>query len=203
MSYHRRLSMAKSEVSVPARTSGTGTLKILGAAPVCVRCAARGETCCQPPEGVPLAPLTPGDVQRIGGATGLETEAFSSVRAVDPEEEAALVDQDPVLRGIVRNGKLRSLAKTPDGCVFYRHDRGCSLSYEVRPLLCRRFPLVRRGRGLSVRPGGACLAVEEAAGTPALMGSLGLTVAELARIDGQIRRDLSGKWTRAGRKTAA
>jgi len=166
-------------------------MPLLGAAPACARCAERGPTCCEPTEGVALAPLTPGDLDRIERATDRPRATFTVERAIDPDEQAALEAGDPVLRGLVRDGRLISLATGDRGaCVFHARDQGCTLAFDVRPLLCRRYPIVRRGSQLSVRPGGSCLAVEEARNMPELLGLLGLTVDDLAQIDRQIRRDL-------------
>ena len=168
-------------------------LKTLGEAPVCARCSARGPTCCEPEEGVALAPLTPGDRRRISHATGLAPTDFTTARRLDDEERAALASEDPVLRDLVGDdGVLVSLAKKGRACTFHVSGRGCSLAYDVRPLLCRRFPVVRdRGR-LTVRPGGDCLALEEAVDMPSLLVALGLTTEELARIDRRLREDLRG-----------
>ncbi len=161
----------------------------LGAASVCHRCASRGPTCCQPGD-VPLAALTPGDVRRIAKATGLAAESFSVLRHLDAGEREALKLEDPVLAKLADgSGNLRSLAKRGGVCVF--HSGGCTLAYGARPLLCRRFPLVRWHGKLLVRPGGDCLAVEEAADLPSLLESLGLTAEELARIDRRVQADLS------------
>lgn len=165
-----------------------------GAASVCARCAARGPTCCEPEEGVALAPLTPGDVARISAATGLAPETFAVARTLDPEERAALEEDDPVLRGLAaRDGTVRSLAKRGRACVFHEAGRGCSLAYDVRPLLCRRFPIVRLGRRFRVSPGGDCLAAEEARDLPDLLRLLGTTEDAYAAIDRRIRADLRGR----------
>lgn len=188
-SYHRPRQIDK---NAPMAARRTQKLPVIGAAPVCSRCAARGPTCCEPTDGVALAPLTLGDIDRIQSATGLSPHEFTTERPIDDEERAALEEQDPVLRGLVRDGQLVSLAKSERGaCVFHARDRGCTLSYETRPLLCRRYPIVRRGSELSVSPGGACLAIEEAADMPALLISLGLSTDVLVEIDRQIRIDLN------------
>ncbi len=111
-------------------------------------------------------------------------------RPIDAIEAAALVRQDPVLRGLVRDGALVSLAKRGKACVFHQAGRGCSLDYDVRPVLCRRFPIVRRGRFLTVQPGGECLAVAEARDMPELLVSLGTTEEELSALDRLVRADL-------------
>jgi Fe-S-cluster containining protein len=143
---------------------------------------------------MPLALLTPGDLARISDETGLPPERFSVTRTMESGERAGLEDEDPVLRGLVNaDGWVRSLAKRQGACVFHSRPAGCSLRYDVRPLLCRRFPLVQLGGRLHVRPGGDCLAVEEATDLPQLLASLGTSARELARVDAQIRRDLDDR----------
>jgi Fe-S-cluster containining protein len=165
------------------------TLTTLGAASVCQRCAESGPTCCEPEPGLPLAALTPGDVARIAAATGLPPTAFTESRQVDATERAFLQKDDRLLARLVQDGNLVSLAKRGRACVFHEAGRGCSLAYEVRPLLCRRFPIVRQGRFLNVRPGGRCLAVEEARDMSQLLQSLGLSEAELERLEQKVRAD--------------
>lgn len=113
-----------------------------------------------------------------------------TTRPIDDEEVAALEAEDPVLKGLVRDGQLRSLAQRGAACVFHQRDRGCTLAWGVRPLLCRRFPIVRDRGQFRVSPGGGCLAVEEAADLPELLEALGTDVRTLAEIDRAIRRDL-------------
>jgi hypothetical protein len=140
---------------------------------------------------VALAPLTKGDIDRIMRATGLDRSVFTSERLLDEEEARALERQDPALKGLVgADRRLVSLAKSGAACVFHSRAQGCRLDFESRPLLCRRFPIVRHRQRLWVNPGGACLALEEAADMPALMALLGIDEAGLAAIDRQIRADL-------------
>jgi Fe-S-cluster containining protein len=167
------------------------SLALLGQAHVCKRCAARGPTCCEPEEGVALAPLTPGDIRRISRATQRNPSDFVTERLIDADEAAAWTGEDPVLRGLVSDdGLLRSLAKQGNACVFHSAS-GCTLGYDVRPLLCRRFPVVRDRGALRVNPGGNCLALEEANNMPSLLQLLGLTEESLKQIDRQIRADLT------------
>jgi Fe-S-cluster containining protein len=141
---------------------------------------------------MPLALLTPGDLTRISAETGLAADLFSVTRTMDREERAGLEVEDPMLRGLVgEDGRASSLAKRGGACVCHSRREGCSLPYEARPVLCRRFPLVRVDGRLHVRPGGDCLAVEEAPTLPALLVSLRTSVREMNRVDAQIRRDLA------------
>lgn len=142
---------------------------------------------------MPLAPLTAADVRRIARVSGRPLEEFVDVRRIDPEERAEWERQDPVLRGLVgAEGIVRSLAVREGACVFLRRGEGCSLGPD-RPLLCHRFPLVRRRGRLAVEPGGACLACEEAPDLETLLESLGLDRAVLARLDAAIRRAVRGE----------
>jgi len=158
---------------------------------VCVRCAARGTSCCVSVEGIDGPPLTPGDEVRIAAASGLAPARFVSEREVDAVEEEAWAEEDPGLRGIVRGGGVRSIARQADGatCLFLA-ERGCALG-EARPLACRRFPLVPVGARLEVRPAGRCLAVEEAGGLGELLALLGTSRRQLRVADAALRSELA------------
>jgi Fe-S-cluster containining protein len=161
----------------------------MGASPhVCARCAERGTACCVNSEGVSGPPVTPGDIARIAAKSGLSEAEFLVSREVDPVEQEAWEADDPATRGLVRNGSVRSLARIGSRCVFLEA-RGCSLG-EARPLLCQRFPLVRKGSRVEVKPGGACLAVEEARGLSELLVLLGTSKKRLRALDGQLKREL-------------
>jgi len=158
-----------------------------GAAHVCVRCAARGPTCCEPGEGIDLAPLGADDVLRISKATGRAPDDFSELRPVDTIDRIALRLEDPAAAAMLRGTTPRILKKADGACTFLNRHTGCELAYEIRPLHCRRFPFVRKGRFLVIRPGGECLAVEEAADLPSLAELLGTSIDELDRIDDAMR----------------
>jgi len=141
---------------------------------------------------MPLAALTIGDVARIGAATGLRAWRFAVRRRLAAEEREALVDEDPLLAGLVdRRGTLVSLAVRAGACVFHA-PAGCSLPLPAKPLLCRRFPFVRvRGR-VRVQPGGDCLACDEAADLPDLLALFGTSPVALARLDRRVRAESVG-----------
>lgn len=156
---------------------------------VCRRCGENGTACCTSPFGVALAPLLPGEVDRLARRTGLAAQAFTDVRAIDEVEQQALWADDPVLDGLGADGQLVSLKVVDGACVFLA-ENGCTLGDE-RPLLCRRFPFVRTApRRIEVRPGGDCLACEEADDLPGLLVALGTDRARLRRLDQAIRRAL-------------
>ncbi len=139
-------------------------------------------------EGVSGPPLTPGDIARIVARSGMEASAFVVAREVDAIEQQAWEEDDPAARGLVRAGTARSLARRGEACIFLG-ERGCALG-DARPLLCQRFPLVRLGARLEVKPGGVCLAVEEAQDLPSLLVLLGTSRRRLREIDRQLRREL-------------
>lgn len=159
---------------------------------VCVRCAARGTSCCTSAEGVDGPPLTAADERRIAARSGLGSAEFVSVRPVDAVEQAAWAEEDPSLAGVARSGSVRSLRRGEGGatCLFLAPLGGCTLS-DDRPLACRRFPFVQRGRSLLVRPGGDCLATEEAEDLDGLLVLLGSGRAEQRRLDRQLRAELA------------
>ena len=156
---------------------------------VCVRCAGRGTSCCTSKEGVEGPPLTPADEARIAARTGLTAAQFVSVRAVDEVEQEAWREDDPSLAGVARGGVVRSLRRGPDGATCLFLEGGCTLG-DVRPLACQRFPFALRGRQLLVRPGGECLAAEEAADLGALLVLLGTSREEQRRLDRQLHKEL-------------
>ncbi len=157
---------------------------------VCVRCAERGTSCCTSKEGVEGPPLTPADEARIAARTGLAAPQFVSVRAIDEVEQEAWREEDPSLAGVARGGVVRSLRRGADGasCLFLG-SAGCALGGD-RPLACQRFPFAQRGRQLLVRPGGECLAAEEAEDLGALLALLGTSREEQRRLDRQLRGEL-------------
>ncbi len=157
---------------------------------VCARCAALGKACCVSAEGVAGPPVTPGDIARIEAASGRRARDFTVSREVDAIEQQAWEEEDPAARGLVREGRVLSLARDGDACVFLGR-AGCTLG-ESRPLLCRRFPFVRRAGRLEVKPGGDCLAVSESAGLPSLLVALNTSRRELRSIDAQLALELRG-----------
>ncbi|MDR3077862.1 MAG: YkgJ family cysteine cluster protein [Planctomycetota bacterium] len=104
-------------------------------ASLCLRCARLGKTCCQNSQIF----LTLGDVKRIAQAVGAEDfHVFAA-----PSDPDYLVDSacDPVWSRIFSaNGKRRILAAKPNGDCLFLGDRGCRLSLDARPLICRLYP---------------------------------------------------------------
>ena len=158
---------------------------------ICARCAASGNACCVSAEGVSGPPLTPGDIERIAAATRLRARDFTVSREVDAVEQQAWEEEDPATRGLVREGRVVALARRGAACIFLG-PRGCTLG-EAKPLLCARFPFVRRRNSLEVKPGGDCLAVAESRDIPSLLVALNTSRRELRSIDAQLGLELRGE----------
>ncbi|MBS2023632.1 MAG: YkgJ family cysteine cluster protein [Deltaproteobacteria bacterium] len=163
---------------------------------VCGRCVAAGGGCCTSEPGIFGPPLTRADEERIAAATGLTPRKFVHVRSVDAEEQRAWEEDVPSAKGIVVRGKVRSLAR-PDGRCLLLTERGCSLPLDARPLQCRLFPFVVRGRSLTVQPAGECLAVREADGISSLARQLRTSAQELVQLDGQLQEELGQRTPKA------
>ncbi|HBB41525.1 MAG: hypothetical protein COW73_04150 [Nitrospirae bacterium CG18_big_fil_WC_8_21_14_2_50_70_55] len=102
---------------------------------LCARCSTRQTTCCQKTEIY----LTPGDVRRIAGATGL-TDFCEFSPPVNP----AYGDQadDPAwARAVFRpDGSRRILRHQGNGDCCFLGATGCSLPAAAKPLICRIYP---------------------------------------------------------------
>jgi len=110
---------------------------------LCVRCARHMKTCCQTSEiFVSLA-----DVARIREASGRE-DFFE--RRAPHNPSYADQDDDPVWRDAVfgADGKRRVLRRRPDGDCTFLGPRGCELSLEIRPLVCRIYPFEYDATGI-------------------------------------------------------
>ncbi|MFH1886823.1 MAG: YkgJ family cysteine cluster protein, partial [Pseudomonadota bacterium] len=111
--------------------------------PLCASCARLGKTCCQFSE----IHVTRGDVRRIiqaGHAIG-----FFEYRT---PENTQYLDQsdDPVwMNHVFRpDGTRRVLQHRPGGDCVFLGEKGCLLSLEVRPLICRLHPFAYSAEGI-------------------------------------------------------
>lgn len=110
---------------------------------LCARCARHMKTCCQTPEIY----VTPGDVERIANHVGRRD--FSHFRV--PTDPVYLEqDDDPAWQKHVfrEDNSRRVLKKTPDGDCSLLGPQGCTLPWEVRPLVCRLYPYDYDERGI-------------------------------------------------------
>lgn len=112
-------------------------------ASLCSRCAQRGKTCCQICEIY----VTPGDVQRIGTFVG-HFDFFEFRKPVDPQYLDQ--DDDPEwARCVFRpDGSRRVLRRSTSGDCVFLGPVGCRLPWEVRPLVCRLYPVEYTAGGL-------------------------------------------------------
>jgi Fe-S-cluster containining protein len=113
----------------------------------CARCAALQRTCCQRAEVL----LTRGDVARIGASSGRLD--FWEQRA---PADASYLDHDPGdprwrALTVAPDGTRRMLRRRPGGDCTFLGARGCELPLEVRPLVCRLYPLGYNEAGLTGR----------------------------------------------------
>jgi Fe-S-cluster containining protein len=110
---------------------------------LCARCARLGKTCCQTCEIY----VTPGDVARIEAFTG--QTGFYEFRV--PDNPVYLdQDDDPEWVACVfrPDSSRRVLKRKADGDCVFLGPKGCQLPLEVRPLVCRLYPINYTARGL-------------------------------------------------------
>lgn len=106
----------------------------------CARCAALGPTCCY----VSSIYVTIGDIERIAEYTRdpVGWEWAPSNYCIDD------YDDDPAWRKTFNEkGEQRILLGSPP-CPYLRRD-GCSLPMDVRPLVCRLYPLGYTSEGFT------------------------------------------------------
>lgn len=110
---------------------------------LCARCSRVGKTCCQTTDIY----VTPGDVERIARVVG-NMDFFEFRPPTDPR----YLDQndDPLWAAHVfkPGGLRRVLRRDPLLNCWFLGDRGCILSLDARPLICRLHPFVYTSNGL-------------------------------------------------------
>lgn len=117
----------------------------------CARCAQAGNTCCQKTEIY----VTINDIKRIAACTS-RIDFFEYRAPADPAYLSA--DNDPLWqRHVFRlDGTRRVLRQQPSGDCIFLTGSGCVLSLEVRPLICRLYPLTYRDAGIEIEPDERC-----------------------------------------------
>ena len=160
----------------------------------CARCpAAQGRSCCEVEGDERLASLTRGDIARIQNATGLAASRFVDGEILSPERALEYERLRPANRGAVRNGVRAHLLAREGACVLHRPGLGCSLDPEVRPLLCRLYPLEVDELGrLRAEPHGPCHAVDLGSETRALLADLATDETTVRRLHAQLLTELRG-----------
>lgn len=118
---------------------------------LCSRCAKVQKTCCQSCEIY----VTPGDVRRIATETG-RTDFHHMQPPVNPNYQDQ--DDDPAWKEFVFNeeGARRVLKRRTDGDCTFLGPHGCTLSLEVRPLVCRLYPYQYDETGIVDEDGEYC-----------------------------------------------
>ena len=109
----------------------------------CGKCAATGKTCCQQTEIY----VTFNDVKRIAAFTS-RIDFFEFRGPADPAYLAS--EDDPPWQQYVfrRDGTRRVLKRQlSDDCIFLG-SAGCCLTLDVRPLVCRLYPLTYTIKGI-------------------------------------------------------
>jgi Fe-S-cluster containining protein len=109
----------------------------------CLECARRGHTCCQQHDIY----VTNGDCQRIHLESG--SVNFFEYRGCAFESYADQGD-DPVWQYHVfrPDGTRRVLKQKQNGDCLFLSQRGCALSLNSRPLICRLYPRIYSAGGL-------------------------------------------------------
>ncbi len=125
---------------------------------LCARCAAIGRTCCQ---GTDIF-VTRGDIERISSKVG-NKDFIEYRRPTDP----SYLDQsdDPVwaVNVFESNGSRRVLRRDSMMNCCFLGAKGCLLSLDERPLVCRLYPYQYTAAGLdtSLAPGCPVSAVHQ------------------------------------------
>lgn len=141
----------------------------------CGSCARAGKTCCQQTEIY----VTLKDVKRIAVFTS-RLDFFEFRRPVDPAYLA--VDDDPAWQRYVfsPDGTRRVLKQQPAGDCVFLTGKGCLLTLEVRPLICRLYPLTYTVSGVLPALDENCPVTHHSSGRPVLE-TFGLTMETIHR----------------------
>lgn len=159
----------------------------------CAACVRHlGRSCCEPDEPHGLATLTGGDIVRIRAATGKSARHFVDQEVFTPEEAHAHALLRPANAHAVRGGLRLHLKVRGGACVFHRKGQGCTLSAEVRPLLCRLYPFeVDAFDRIGIAVAGRCHAEESRGALPDVLESLGTSEREVRRLHAQLAAELA------------
>jgi len=127
---------------------------------LCARCARRQKTCCQQTDIV----LTEGDVARVSAHVGRSD--FIDYRPAGGPEYLDQ-DDDPTWRDATfrPDGTRRVVKWQSNGDCTFLGEKGCSLPYETRPLICRLYPFDYDESGVFPQPATGCPAHLLPAGT--------------------------------------
>ncbi len=164
---------------------------------LCARCARRQKTCCQQTDIV----LTEGDIARVSAYVGRSD--FIEYR---PAGNADYLDQDddPTWRdGTFRADGTRRVVKwKTDGDCSFLGEKGCVLSYETRPLICRLYPFDYDESGVFAEPASGCPAHLLPEGT-GVFAALDMKRADAERWHGMLYEELRAELAARGQGEAA
>lgn len=123
-----------------------------------------GKTCCQQTDIY----VTVNDVIRIGAFTA-RVDFFEFRPPGDPAYLST--GEDPPWQQYVfrLDGTRRVLKQQPSGDCFFLTEIGCSLELEVRPLICRLYPLTYTVYGVHAEPDERCPVNRYSGGMPVLV----------------------------------
>ncbi|MEW5734782.1 MAG: hypothetical protein AB1921_08000 [Thermodesulfobacteriota bacterium] len=111
---------------------------------LCMKCARLGNTCCQRSDVL----VTVGDIRRISDFA--HSQDFFEFRIPrDPSYLDPDGDPDWQKYTVAPDGSRRVLKKTLSGDCFFLGSAGCVLPMDVRPLVCRLYPLTYSASGIS------------------------------------------------------
>ena len=148
----RAFSFGISAARMPRKIAGPGIKRNnMTYQTCCARCAQAGKTCCQQTEIY----VTMNDVKRIAAYTA-RIDFFEYRLPADPAYLGA--ENDPLWQHHVfrLDGTRRVLKQQPSGDCIFLTVKGCMLGLDVRPLICRLYPLTYTGGGLETEPDGRC-----------------------------------------------
>jgi Fe-S-cluster containining protein len=117
----------------------------------CARCAKTGKTCCQETEIY----VTLNNIRRIAVFTS-RLDFFEYRSPADPTYLGN--DDDPQWQQYVfrLDGTRRVLKQLASGNCIFLAAAGCQLSNDVRPLICRLYPLTYTKAGINAEPDERC-----------------------------------------------
>ena len=117
----------------------------------CARCAQAGKTCCQQTDIY----VTMNDVKRIAAFIS-RIDFFEYRPPVSPAYFGT--DNDPLWQQHVfrLDGTRRVLKQQHNGDCIFLTGIGCLLGLDVRPLICRLYPLTYTYAGLETEPDARC-----------------------------------------------
>jgi Fe-S-cluster containining protein len=150
---------------------------------VCVRCAAKGRTCCMvtPGDEEFCFPISASEMAAIRGAGqgGGESFVLAPNTPGFVEQLCLLMPDRDVEAAFPARGSHWRLAVTPEGRCVFLGEGGCILDRAVRPLYCRLFPLWSFDGRLTWFTAEECLANAECPSLGGMLKAMGTDADEV------------------------